>query len=223
MAVATRPQRLSTSVADALREEILKGIITPGCWLRQEELAERFGVSRMPIRQAMRQLAAEGLVDLDRQWGGQVTQLAVEEIEELFEMRALLEGAAVAQAVRLVTSGDVSRMKSELDLMRASTDTDAFLQHNARFHGVLLEISGRKHMRYAVDRIRVNVERYLRVYIWLIGQLAQRNDDHREILDAVTARDAAKARKLTERHIRQTGELVAKALRHAQGHVMHAL
>lgn len=216
MPESTPARRLAKRVADALRQEIVKGIVAPGCWLRQEELAERFGVSRMPVREAMRQLASEGLIDVDGRWGGQVTQLCAEEIEELFEMRRLLEGAAVLQAVVQVTDDDIAQMRRELELMRESNDTDSFLLHNAQFHGVLLGASGYKHMQRAIDRIRVNVERYLRVYLWIIGKLAQRNDDHEEILAAVERRDAISAGRLTELHIGRTGEVVAQALRHAQ-------
>src|SRR5215208_4995895 len=99
-------------IADSLREEILRGAIPPGQPLRQEELADRFGVSRLPVRDALLRLEAQGLVEVFPNRGAFVVSLSADEVREIYDLRILLEGDAVEQSVPRMTVDDRRRIEA---------------------------------------------------------------------------------------------------------------
>ena len=141
-----------------LREMILSGELPAGQALRQEEIARRLGISRLPIREALNRLATEGLVELKPRRGFYVASLNIDEIEDIFEMRAMLEARAGHLATERMTAADadaVDRCVAELDAVVAtSTNFDHYAQLNIRFHERLFESCARKHLRRQIAMLR---------------------------------------------------------------------
>jgi DNA-binding GntR family transcriptional regulator len=161
-----RRHTFDREVYDQLRQAILRGRLPPGQWLRQEELASSFGVSRMPIRDALRSLCAEGLVELLPRRGFRVAPLSAEELEELYAMRMGLEGLAARLAAARMTPAVLERMAlalKQLDPLCRSNDLEAYLLAEAEYHSVCYSACGRERLCRGVADLRERAARYLRV------------------------------------------------------------
>src|SRR4051812_22638778 len=132
-----------TLVAEALRNGILKGIIKAGQVLRQEDLAERLGVSRIPVREAFRQLEAEGLIKIYPHRGAVVSSLSALEVQELFEIRVPLETTALRLAIPNLTALDLQKAARILELADREPSGERWGELNWEFHAALYAAAGR--------------------------------------------------------------------------------
>lgn len=193
-------------VADALREAIHRGDLADGAVLNQAALAAHFGVSRVPVREAMRQLQAEGLIETRAHRLAVVRGLDLERIVEIYDVRALLEGFVIERAVPHVTPELLGRARAIDEQMRGSADHAHWLELNARFHALLYGPSGAETTIELIEQLRVRGERYVR--LWNRGRglhrPAEAGEEHETIMALVEVGDAAGARAATERHIRHT-------------------
>lgn len=188
-------------VADVLREAILRGILVAGQQLRQDEIARELGVSHIPVREALRQLEAEGLVRLRPYRGFEVSELSPEEVEELYEIRIPLECQALRLALPHLTDEDVERAERILDAIDAEDDPSTWSELNTEFHAVLYAPSRRQRLLNLIRTLRTNVDRYLRLYISVMQRKEYSQREHRKILEAVRRRDAAGAVAALEEHL----------------------
>ncbi len=188
-------------VAEVLREAILRGILTAGQQLRQDEIARELGVSHIPVREALRQLEAEGLVRLRPYRGFEVSELSPEEVEELYEIRIPLECQALRLAMPHLTEEDLRRAEEILDAIDAEADPSAWSQLNTEFHAVLYAPSRRQRLLNLIRTLRTNVDRYLRLYISVMQRKQYSQREHRKILEAVRRRDVAAAVEALEEHL----------------------
>lgn len=188
-------------VADVLREAILRGILVAGQQLRQDEIARELGVSHIPVREALRQLEAEGLVRLRPYRGFEVSELSPEEVEELYEIRIPLECQALRLALPHLTDEDLARAERILDAIDAEGDPSAWSELNTEFHAVLYAPSRRQRLLNLIRTLRTNVDRYLRLYISVMQRKQYSQREHRKILEAVRRRDAAGAVAALEEHL----------------------
>jgi len=188
-------------VAEVLREAILRGILTAGQQLRQDEIARELGVSHIPVREALRQLEAEGLVRLRPYRGFEVSELSPEEVEELYEIRIPLECQALRLAMPHLTDEDLRRAEEILDAIDAEADPSAWSQLNTEFHAVLYAPSRRQRLLNLIRTLRTNVDRYLRLYISVMQRKQYSQQEHRKILEAVRRRDVAAAVEALEEHL----------------------
>jgi len=188
-------------VADVLREAILRGILLAGQQLRQDEIARELGVSHIPVREALRQLEAEGLVRLRPYRGFEVSELSPEEVEELYEIRIPLECQALRLALPHLTDEDLERAEQILDAIDAEGDPSAWSELNTEFHAVLYAPSRRQRLLNLIRTLRTNVDRYLRLYISVMQRKQYSQREHRKILEAVRRRDAAGAVAALEEHL----------------------
>ncbi|MDQ7800923.1 MAG: GntR family transcriptional regulator [Armatimonadota bacterium] len=188
-------------VADVLREAILRGILLAGQQLRQDEIARELGVSHIPVREALRQLEAEGLVRLRPYRGFEVSELSPEEVEELYEIRIPLECQALRLAFPHLTDEDLERAERILDAIDAEGDPSAWSELNTEFHAVLYAPSRRQRLLNLIRTLRTNVDRYLRLYISVMQRKQYSQREHRKILEAVRRRDAAGAVAALEEHL----------------------
>ncbi|MGE5615275.1 MAG: GntR family transcriptional regulator [Bacillota bacterium] len=193
---------LTTVVADAIRDRIVAGELGPGERLAEERLSEELGVSRMPVREALRALAAEGFVTVRPRHGASVTAYDAHEIGELIEVRATLEGLNARLAARRQNPGQIAELQRVLaDGSRCTERSDlAQLQAaNARFHEALAAIAG--------NTVLMNIVRSLRDRTALIFAPASRLrvrenwEEHAGIVRAVINGDAELAALLSERHV----------------------
>jgi DNA-binding GntR family transcriptional regulator len=161
-------------VIETLRQAILDGHLPPGTRLRQEELAIAFGVSRIPVREALRVLEHEGLARSERHRGYTVASLEADELEEIYELRIVLESHAVRQAVPLLTASDLEDLQRLHDEMEAAPEGDERLACHERFYGRLYAVTARPRLVGLIDRLRQEVPRSLR---WRISQHSPHHHD----------------------------------------------
>lgn len=186
-----------------LREQILVGGLEPGVALNQEALAEELGVSRMPIRQALKRLQIEGLVQRQQNRRVIVTPLSRAEIEDIFDMRIALEPLALRLAIPQVTPQDLRRIGHALEDASADDDPASFGTRNSAYHMALVQPCGRPRLLREIRSLLDLSDRYQRAAYrdgTFTGPLA---DEHQRLLDAVRAGDADTGAEVLGRHIRQ--------------------
>jgi DNA-binding GntR family transcriptional regulator len=197
-------------IADALRAAILDGQFEDGAELNQVELAGYFKVSRVPIREAMRQLQAEHLVKSVAHRRTVVLGLQVEEILELIEIRAVLEGHLIAKAGPRLDAAALERLNDLCDEMdRLKAYDYNWVLKNWEFHRTLYQPAELKSAIALVERLHLRVERYVR-RSGGIDRLRQAAAEHRRILRDMRRKDFASARAHMQEHILQTGEQVRR-------------
>lgn len=214
-------QSLPETLAEALRERILNGEFKEGDQLVQETIAAEYEVSRMPVREALRQLEASGLVVLKTHKGAVVTTLPNEQIEELFDLRALLECELLGHAVPKLTDEDTARSRDLLDALEAAyhrADIGQWGALNWAFHRSLYLPSQRVQTLAVVQGINIQTDRYIRLQLLLTGAVADAEQEHREILRLCEARDVKGAVRYLRGHILRAGRnlLVAIAANRGQ-------
>lgn len=204
MAYETAAER----VASQLREEILQGDIAPGSRLSQHSIAERFGVSRIPVRDALQVLAGEGLVLPTSNASAAVTGMSVAELQELYELREAVEPLATHIAVPNVGRADLLTMRKQLEVMEDHADTRTWLAANADFHAAVYKRANRPRMIALVERLRGLTDRYLYVHLELIGQTEHLVSEHLGILAAVETGNAALAARLVREHLATSHDFI---------------
>jgi DNA-binding GntR family transcriptional regulator len=183
---------LYEQVAERLRTRIFAHELAPGAWIEEQALALEYGISRTPLREALKVLAAEGLVVLKPRRGCYVTQLSEQDIDEVFPVMALLEGRVAAEAARRATSADFSRLAAihvELEKHAAANNADRFFEANQRFHTALQEIAGNRYLAQLIDDARKVIKLTRRDSLRLEGRLKQSLAEHRDILEALRLKD----------------------------------
>lgn len=189
-------------ITEKLRNAILQGELKPGEKIVQEELARRYNVSRMPIREAFRTLEGEGLVTFHPHRGVVVTELSVEEIREIFSIRALLEGMATRLAAMHMSQEVADELHRILIQMEAvQGDPDRYLDLNQSFHYTLFNASRRPRLVALIRNLRNTVEPYLRLHLSAKGRMHESQAEHWAIYEACAAGDSKRAEKLAQNHL----------------------
>jgi DNA-binding GntR family transcriptional regulator len=192
-------------VADRLRTEILAGLLPPGNRLLQTAVAQRMRTSTTPVREALRELAAEGLLDGDPHRGFVVHNPTQEELAELYELRMLLEPASIAKTAERIGPEELAAAERLLDAMDGEENSARWAILNRDFHALLAAASGRPLTTAVLSNLRDRASVY--VALSLHGsreRLRASNSQHREILRACRARDAERAREVTVAHLHTT-------------------
>lgn len=202
------PPSVGEAVADALRDAILRGVLPPGRRLRQEELASQFGISRNPLRDALRTLQAEGLVTIDGRRGARVAALSQAELVELYELRELLEPACAAWAVERLDERAARRLAAASEAMdeHAGDPAERALARRA-FYEELYGHSGRPRLVALILHLRELVDRF-----HVLPDQAASPRAHQHLREAIVRRDPEAAARLTRRHLQDTrGDLLRQA------------
>jgi len=210
--------RLSDLAYWRLREEILSGAFSSNEPIRQEKIAVRLEISRLPVREALSRLEAEGLVVLRPRRGYVLAPHDPDEIEEIFDIRMILERRAGTLAARSRTRRDVdevARLLVEMDGMTIGSAADAatFAIRNSRFHDRLFAASGRKRLCGMLLTLRSSVERYARLGAVMLGHLNHVHKDHRRIFEAFQRGDQERLGDLCSEHVRKAGERLIAMLK----------
>ncbi|MGH9025845.1 MAG: GntR family transcriptional regulator [Acidimicrobiia bacterium] len=201
----------SDQIADALREAILTGEFDDGEELNQVALAKHFGISRVPIREALRQLQAEGLVSAKAHQRTVVTGLTVDRVVEILEVRAVLEAHLLTKAVKARTPKQLEHLRDLCRQMDEITDHQVWLRKNREFHQTLYTNSGRTFTLDLIDQLSARVARYLQLWSDTgIERTKEANAEHWAIIDAMGDGDVRRARRELETHIAHTTERVIK-------------
>lgn len=186
------------AVADALRKAIHQGHLKPGQRLSQAELAEQLGVSRIPLRDALRRLEAEDLVRMDGRRGTWVSALSPDEVNEIFEIRIMLEERCTRHAIKNLSEKDMPRILDLFDTMdraEAASDKSSFEARRA-FYSEFYKYANRPLMRDQIMLLRDNVGRYHR-----FADYSHAHHDHTEFRDAIVTRDITRATRALRVHL----------------------
>jgi len=213
--VPLQRQTVAAMTLDAIRDGILHGNYAEGEPLRQDALADELGVSRIPIREALRQLEAEGLVTFNPHRGAVVSTLSLAEIEEVFELRTTIEADLLRRAVPRLTPEQLDQADEVLDRYAAallSGDVSMWGELNWQFHSTLYAPAGRPVAMGIVQRLHQQSDRYLRMQLALTHGETRANDEHRAIAAAVRSRDAKRAGQLMRDHIAGAGRSLLEFL-----------
>lgn len=211
--IATNTARDLTAqdlVLTSMREAILTAAFPPGARLRQEKLAELFGTSRIPVREALRALEYEGLVTSIPRRGFTVTELDADDIEEVYDLRILLESHAVRLAVPLITDEDLQILEGLYSRMVAAVTGDEQLAAREQFYSRLFSITGRPRLVAQISRLRQEIARSLR---WPTLQHAP--EHHQRFLEAIRAGDTDGAAAQLASHYRRVAILIRRYIRDA--------
>jgi len=208
---ALRERRTASDyVAEALRRAILNGEFADGEELNQVELAEHFNVSRVPIREALRRLEAEGLIVAAPHRRAVVLGFTPARIAEIFEARALLEGFMLERAAPHLTSEQLDELRGLVDELAAVNDHTEWLDANRRFHERLWDAQSVT-VRAIVVQLTSQVERYLR-RVGGLDRAGEANAEHRAIVEALAADRADDAVRILRDHIARTGRVIQQRL-----------
>ncbi|MES2306731.1 MAG: GntR family transcriptional regulator [Gemmatimonadota bacterium] len=208
---------LTDAAVEALRTRLLSGEWPAGAPLRQEALAAELGVSRIPLREALRQLEAEGLVALQAHRGAVVAPLAVAEAAELFELRALIEADLARRAVPRLTTSDDTALRhhaAAFECAVATGDVSAWGDANRAFHFALYAPAQRPRTLETVARLHAQSDRFLRLQLTLTRGTSRAVREHRAIAAAARARDTTRVVRLLREHILSAGRALADTLEH---------
>jgi DNA-binding GntR family transcriptional regulator len=203
---------IADRVTNSLRDAIRNGTLADGTELNQVALSEHFGVSRVPVREALRALEAEGWITAPTHYRAFVQGLSVERIDEIFEVRALLEVHLIGKAIPNTDANHLASLKKRCAAMDRMRDHDDWLAANRAFHRELLAPSGAAMMIDMIEQMAAQPERYLRVRRAGRDRQVAAGAEHRSIVAAVADRDVAKARKLIREHIAQTRAAIMAAV-----------
>lgn len=223
MANQTDHRQLRRVVADRIRTAILGGEIKPGEWLRQERLAQEYGVSQMPVREALKELTAEGLVEHVPYRGVRVMAFSAEDVADLYAARSFLEGMAARHAAECMTPetlAELRRLQAEMAGRQAPERLGEYLELNRRFHQLICTASQRAYLTRLLNQIWAAFPTMLWGNVTAAAgvSLPERNAsdlvEHAELLAALERRDAAAAESLMRRHVEATGSELAALLRH---------
>jgi DNA-binding GntR family transcriptional regulator len=194
-----------------LRRRVLSGELKPGTVLSQSRIAAEYDVSRMPARDALQVLANEGLVDLGAATSV-VRELSIAELQELYELREAVEPVLTRLAVPNVGRAEIAQMASLVEVMESAPSPADWLDANARFHEHVYTCVDRPRMIELTEHLARLTDRYLYLHIGMFGDVEHLHDEHRRILAAVRAGDAAGAAELTRLHLATSHEFILRYL-----------
>jgi len=199
-------------VTARLRQAIATGLLKPGERLNQAEIAERLGVSRMPIREALRQLDAEGLVTLQPYRGAIVSSLSSAELTEIYEMRIALEVLALRRNLPRMGDDVLTAMEALLHRMDDEEDGAAWIAANVEFHDLLYGRDRPSLLIETIDNLRVKSDRFLRLFVTQRDRTAHAQEEHWAIYRACRRGDVDAAGRLLQGHLQSTVTSLAERL-----------
>jgi len=203
-------------VAEKLRDQIIRGEITEGAQLRQDVIAGQYHVSRIPVREALRQLDAEGLITIVPNRGAIVPELSPGDIEELFAIRALLEPEVLKLSIPRLTPADLGQAEAVLNKYMSELRREEHMENwgrmNWQFHSILYSRAERPHFMSIIRNVNHNGERYTRLQLYLTHGMKRANEEHHQILKLCRKNEVAAACKLLRQHIQHAGQSLKQVL-----------
>jgi DNA-binding GntR family transcriptional regulator len=197
-----------------VRDRILSGELLAKARLNPTQIADCLGISRMPVREALRQLDAEGLVTMRPNRAAFVASLSAEEVEDLFEIRTALEVMAVGYAVHHLTDDDLAEFRALKDRMdRARSNKHEWLKRHEDFHQAICNTARRKRLAVEVKRIRLAIRPHLLAYLNIFDHVEMPGHEHSSLIDALSSRNAKCAQEAMRQHVANPGVGLIEFLR----------
>ncbi len=201
------PHALYEEVAELLRQRIFKRELTPGSWIDELKIAEAYGISRTPLREALKVLAAEGLVTMKVRRGAYVTEVSERDLAEVYHLLSLLESDAASAVASSASDAQLEVLKSLHQELEAaarpeSQDRARFFEVNERFHMLLLEIANNRWRDQMVADLRKVMKLNRHNSLLKSGRIEESLNEHRTLISAICARDAALAMQRMQEHFK---------------------
>lgn len=210
------PLALYQEVAERLRQRIFSHELPAGTWVDEQALAQHYGISRTPLREALKVLASEGLVTLKPRRGCYVTEISERDLDEVFKVMAMLEGECARISAGRASDADLVQLKeihADLEKAAAARDINRFFEGNQAFHHELQRIADNRWLLHVIEDLRKVIKLSRHHSLFSEGRLEQSLSEHRAILDALLARDADGAEQRMREHIRSGREALARMAR----------
>lgn len=205
----------SAAATDLIRQAILHGRVAPGQRLKEEDLAQQLGLSRTPIREALLVLQTEGLIDATPNRGATVRIYALEDLEDMYDLRALLEGHAARRAATRMGQDEVAELRASCDRFEQlidGTDLQALVAENALFHETILAAAQSERLTGMVRQV-IAAPLVYKSYIWYSPQQTTASlQYHRELTDVLELADAERAESIMREHVYAAREVLAQHL-----------
>jgi len=198
------PLALYQEVAERLRQRIYSHDLAPGTWVDEQALADDYGISRTPLREALKVLASEGLVTLKPRRGCYVNEISERDLDEIFTVMALLEGQCAHITARKATDADLERLRKiheKLEKAAGGGDIDGYFEANQAFHQALQKLTDNRWLLQVIEDLRKVIKLSRHHSLFSEGRLEQSLAEHRGILAALAERDAERAELLMRAHI----------------------
>jgi DNA-binding GntR family transcriptional regulator len=209
-AVSLAPRALYEEVAELLRQRIFRRELEPGSWIDELKLAEEYGISRTPLREALKVLAAEGLVTMKVRRGAYVTEVSDKDLTDVYHLLSLLESDAAGVVAERATDAELQELQALHTKLEAATgNRDKFFALNERFHMRLLELAGNRWRNQMVGDLRKVMKLNRHNSLLKSGRIEESLAEHRAVMEAIAQRDPEAARECMQRHFRSGLEAAA--------------
>ena len=209
-AVSLAPRALYEEVAELLRQRIFRRELEPGSWIDEVKLSQEYGISRTPLREALKVLAAEGLVTMKVRRGAYVTEVSENDLAEVYHLLSLLESDAAGVVAQRATDAELKELKAlHAELEAALGDREKFFAVNERFHMRLLDIAGNKWRNQMVADLRKVMKLNRHNSLLKSGRIEESLKEHAAVMRALAKRDAAAATAKMQEHFRNGLEAAA--------------
>ena len=209
-ALSLAPRALYEEVAELLRQRIFKRELEPGSWIDELKIAEEYGISRTPLREALKVLAAEGLVTMKVRRGAYVTEVSDKDLADVYHLLALLESDAAGVVAQRATDAELAELQAlHAELEAALPDRDRFFAVNERFHMRVLDIANNRWREQMVADLRKVMKLNRHNSLFKAGRIDESLAEHRAIMAALLARNAALTQQRMHEHFQNGLEAAA--------------
>ncbi|WNK19776.1 GntR family transcriptional regulator [Halomonas piscis] len=209
---------LAEEAYQTLHRLIVRGQLSPGVLLQEQALCTQLGISRTPLREALKRLAGEGLVLMPRNRRSRVAPIDVQELEHLFEVEAGLESMAAGLAASRITNTELQRLEmlqERLEKLHVQGDRAGYFELNQRIHSLIVNAAKNPVLEETHQSLLGRLERARYLALNRLGRWQESTNEHREILNALKNRDSTLSQYLLAEHVRHTGEAIASINRHS--------
>ena len=215
-----RHQTLREKILETIREAILKGTLKPGEKVAEPELAERFGISRTPIREAFRQLESEGYLTVIPRKGAVVAALSEQDVQEFYAIKSTLEGYAAELAASRLTEKELEKLEAineRLKQLAAEGDVKAFFRVHNEFHDLFVKAAGNSKLYELIQQLGMKFNRLRMASLSVDGRMAISVAEHERLIEAFRDQDGARAENLVKKTAEIGGKVLLESLTQAEG------
>ena len=209
--VSTSSRSLSMRVFDVLEQQRLNGTYAVGDQLVEMKISQELGVSRTPIREALRQLELDGLVTTISNKGTFVVGISAEDVKDIYTIRIAIEGISAMWAAERITDEQIKELETLVELQEfyaSKNDILQIVQLDTKFHEIMYDISGSRTLRNTLRSFHIHLKRARETSFYSAGRTRRAVEEHREIFEAIASHDGERAKELTERHIKNARDNV---------------